>query len=118
MTAVLTETAAWSTRQLAELAGTTIRTVRHYHQIGLLDEPERSRNGYKHYGTSHLARLLQIRRLADLGLPLAQIASLDDAGHCPADLLRNLDRDLSEHIERLQRARSELAALIENLGSI
>src|SRR5689334_4999697 len=91
------DAAAWSTRQLAELAGTTIRTVRHYHQIGLLAEPERSRNGYKHYGTSHLARLLQIRRLADLGMPLSQIASLGDPSRCPADLLRDLDRDLGEH---------------------
>lgn len=27
------------------LTGTTIRAVRHYHQIGLLDEPERRANG-------------------------------------------------------------------------
>ena len=31
----------WSTREVAQLAGTTLRTVRHYHEIGLLDEPER-----------------------------------------------------------------------------
>jgi len=30
---------AWSTRELAELAGTSVKTVRHYHQLGLLDEP-------------------------------------------------------------------------------
>ena len=29
----------WSTRELAELAGTTVKAVRHYHEIGLLDEP-------------------------------------------------------------------------------
>ena len=27
--------------QLASYAGVTVRTVRHYHQIGLLAEPER-----------------------------------------------------------------------------
>ena len=32
---------AWSTRQLAELAGTSLRAVRHYHDVGLLPEPER-----------------------------------------------------------------------------
>lgn len=30
---------------LARLAGTTVRTLRHYHQIGLLDEPRRSAGG-------------------------------------------------------------------------
>jgi hypothetical protein len=30
---------AWSTRELAELAGTTLRAVRHYHEVGLLAEP-------------------------------------------------------------------------------
>jgi DNA-binding transcriptional MerR regulator len=45
---------AWSTRELAELAGTTVNTVRHYHRIGLLDEPERRNNGYKEYGVPHL----------------------------------------------------------------
>jgi hypothetical protein len=35
---------AWSTRETAELAGTTVRAVRHYHQIGLLDELARRRH--------------------------------------------------------------------------
>ena len=41
---------AWSTRELAGLAGTTVNTIRHYHRLGLLDEPERRYNGYKQYG--------------------------------------------------------------------
>ena len=61
---------AWSTRQLAELTGTTLRTVRHYHEVGLLAEPERRANGYKQYGVAHLVRLLRIKRLTDLGLSL------------------------------------------------
>jgi DNA-binding transcriptional MerR regulator len=36
---------AWSTRQVAELAGTTVKAVRHYHKVGLLNEPERGANG-------------------------------------------------------------------------
>lgn len=57
---------AWRTRELAELAGTTLKTVRYYHRIGLLDEPERAANGYKRHHTKHLIRLLRIRRLVDL----------------------------------------------------
>lgn len=54
---------AWSTRELAEMAGTTVKSVRLYHQRGLLEEPERSPNGYKKYEVRHLVDLLRIRRL-------------------------------------------------------
>ncbi|MGH9061940.1 MAG: MerR family transcriptional regulator, partial [Acidimicrobiales bacterium] len=63
---------AWSTRQLAELAGTSLRTVRHYHDVGLLAEPERRATGYKRYGVAHLVRLLRIKPLTDIGFSLAQ----------------------------------------------
>ncbi|MFC8801557.1 MerR family transcriptional regulator [Promicromonospora sp. NPDC057138] len=105
---------AWSTRQIAELAGTTINTVRHYHEAGLLEEPERRSNGYKQYGVPHLLRLLQIRRLRDLGVPLAQIESLGRADEDPAEALRVLDAELEVTIERLQRARSELALILRH----
>ena len=68
----------WSTSELARLAGATVNTVRHYHKLGLLTEPERMSNGYKQYGASHLLRLHQIRRMRELGIPLADIGAVDD----------------------------------------
>ncbi|WP_224391194.1 MerR family transcriptional regulator [Pseudonocardia sp. ICBG1293] len=53
----------WSPSRLAELAGTSRRAVRHYHELGLLPEPERRSNGYQYYGVDHLVRLIRIRRL-------------------------------------------------------
>ncbi|MFF6962611.1 hypothetical protein [Streptomyces anthocyanicus] len=35
---------AWRSRQLAELAGTTVGAVRHYPDAGLLEEPPRRAN--------------------------------------------------------------------------
>lgn len=105
---------AWSTRQLAELAGTTLKTVRHYHAIGLLPEPERRRNGYKQYGAAHLVRLLRIRRLVDLGIPLARIGEMIEDPGSGTDALRALDAELGEQIARLQRARDEVAAIVEH----
>lgn len=102
-------TVAWSTRQLAELAGTSVRAVRHYHDVGLLAEPERRPNGYKNYGTPHLTRLLRVKRLAGLGFSLAQIAKMGEAAEPPEQSLRALDADLAATIERLQRVRAELA---------
>lgn len=104
----------WSTRELAERAGTTVNTIRHYHRIGLLDEPERRHNGYKQYTVRHLVSLLRIRRLTELGVPLSRIG---DVSSCPDDapeVLRRLDGELQESIERLKKARVEIAAILND----
>lgn len=104
---------AWSTREVADLAGTTVNTVRHYHRAGLLEQPKRMSNGYKQYGARHLVRLLQIRRLRDLGVPLAQIESVGFSDETPTAALLSIDADLAVSIERLQRARAEIRAVLE-----
>jgi DNA-binding transcriptional MerR regulator len=103
---------AWSTREIAELAGTSLRAVRHYHEVGLLEEPERRANGYKKYGVAHLVRVLRIKRLTDLGFSLTQIAAMGDAADHPEEALRALDAELAGTIERLQRARVELGVIL------
>lgn len=105
---------AWSTREIAELAGTSLRAVRHYHEVGLLPEPERRSNGYKQYGVAHLVRLLRIKRLVDLGFPLARIADLGEDDQYPTDALRTVDAELGATIERLQRARMELGLILRH----
>ncbi|GAA1490458.1 MerR family transcriptional regulator [Brachybacterium sacelli] len=104
----------WSTRQLAELARTSVNTVRHYHKVGLLPEPERAANGYKLYRAAHLIRLLQITRLSELGIPLAQIAAVDRDDPDARDQLRRVDAELEESIARLTRARADLAQVLEH----
>ncbi|MET9550384.1 MerR family transcriptional regulator [Streptomyces sp. NPDC006627] len=110
---------AWSTREMAVLAGTSLRAVRHYHAIGLLDEPERRSNGYKQYGVSHLVRLLRIKRLAALGFSLSQIADMRDGPGSDPDPrdLRALDEELAAAIERLQHARAEVGALMRRTAT-
>ncbi|GAA1197285.1 MerR family transcriptional regulator [Pseudonocardia alaniniphila] len=104
---------AWSTREIAELAGTSLRAVRHYHEVGLLPEPERLANGYKQYGVTHLVRLLRIKRLVDLGFSLSRIAALGDDDDHPEKALRTLDAELAATIERLQRVRVELGLILK-----
>ena len=102
----------WSTRELAELTGTTLKTVRHYHRIGLLAEPERAANGYKRYRIEHLVRLLRIRRLVDLGVPLSDIPTVEESNESAEQTLRALDAELKASIERQQRMRDELARIL------
>lgn len=104
----------WSTKEVADLAGTTLKSVRHYHEVGLLDEPVRKPNGYKQYGVVHLVRLVQIKRLTDLGFSLAQIAAMGQSRDHPAEALQTLDAELAATIDRLQRARVELAAIMRD----
>jgi len=104
---------AWSTREIADLAGTSLRAVRHYHEVGLLDEPERHGNGYKQYGVAHLVRVLRIKRLTDLGFSLAQITAMGDTEDHPEQALRTLDAELAATIERLQRVRVELGVILD-----
>ncbi|GEK80197.1 helix-turn-helix domain-containing protein [Agrococcus baldri] len=104
---------AWSTRELAELAGTTVNTVRHYHRLGLLPEPERRVNNYKQYGVSDLVRLLRIRRLVDLGVPLGQIDDVSHGGDSTPDALRAVDADLAGRIAHLQQARADIALILQ-----
>lgn len=101
----------WSTKQLADLAGTTVRAVRHYHHVGLLDEPLRQSNGYKQYGVEHLLRLVRIKRLSELGFSLQQIAEMGDAQTLTGDAVRALDAELAESIARMQQVRDELAEM-------
>ncbi|ROR80080.1 DNA-binding transcriptional regulator, MerR family [Plantibacter flavus] len=95
---------------LARLAGVSVRTLRHYHQIGLLPEPERSANGYRDYAASDLVRVLRVRRLADLGVPLARIDPSADL----EDELTRLDEQYAEQIEELQVRRDMISALREH----
>ncbi|KJQ52683.1 MerR family transcriptional regulator [Microbacterium sp. SA39] len=107
------DTVAWSTRELADLAGTTLNTVRHYHSLGLLDTPERNRNGYKQYQVTHLVQLLQVRRIAELGVPLSKLAAArSDSTGLRAEL-RQVDAAVAAEIERLCRARSDIAAILD-----
>lgn len=104
----------WSTRELAELASTTVNTIRHYHRTGLLEEPERRLNGYKQYGVDHLVRLLRIRRLAELGVPLSKVGPLSDGGESMREVLPQIDAELAERIESLQQARADIATILHD----
>ncbi|MEV0647569.1 MerR family transcriptional regulator [Phytomonospora sp. NPDC050363] len=65
--------------QAAAFAGVTIKTVRHYHRLGLVGEPIRDSSGYRRYGSAELLRLVQVRTLAEAGVPLAEVGAMLDA---------------------------------------
>ncbi|SFE00407.1 DNA-binding transcriptional regulator, MerR family [Actinopolyspora alba] len=91
--------------QAATFTGVTVKTVRHYHKLGLLEEPPRDRSGYRRYKSDELLRLVQIRTLAAAGVPLAEVGAVLDAdveqfGAAIADVRRRLTEQITELIAR------------------
>ena len=98
--------------QLASYAGVSIRAVRHYHQIGLLQEPKRDASGYRTYDAVAVVRLIRIRTLAQAGVPLARVRELLDADpQTFAAATTEIDRQLRAQIRVLQEHRRRIAQL-------
>ncbi len=98
--------------QAAAFVGVTVKTVRHYHRHGLVDEPERDGSGYRRYGSGELLRLVQVRTLAAAGVPLAEIGPLLDADADDfATTLADVERRLTERIADLTARRDTLHRL-------
>ncbi|MCP2262297.1 DNA-binding transcriptional regulator, MerR family [Streptoalloteichus tenebrarius] len=97
--------------ELAKRAGTTVRAVRHYHAQGLLAEPPRDHSGYRRYGAAALVRLIRIRRLRDLGLPLERVRELLDGPGSLDEALDALDAELAARQREIARQRRRLAEL-------
>ncbi|GAA2690762.1 MerR family transcriptional regulator [Nonomuraea recticatena] len=98
--------------QLADYAGVTIKAIRHYHERGLLTEPDRDSSGYRRYTAEDAITLVKIRTLAHAGVPLARIRDLLDADpETLTSAIAEIDQDLEDRIARLGRTRDQLAQL-------
>ncbi|GAA5185219.1 MerR family transcriptional regulator [Rugosimonospora acidiphila] len=98
--------------QAAAFVGVTIKTVRHYHRLGLVQEPRRDGSGYRRYGSADLLRLVQVRTLAGAGVPLVEIGDLLDADpERFAAALDDVHHRLTERIEDLIARRDTLHRL-------
>ncbi len=62
----------FSLDELCTLTTLSVRTVRYYIQIGLLDRPEGEKRG-AHYLERHLDQLLRIKQLSEAGISLERI---------------------------------------------
>ena len=100
----------WSIQQIAKLAGTTSRTLRHYGDIGLLAPSSVGHNGYRYYDQNALVRLQRILLLRELGLGLPQIA---DAMQRESDEVPALEA----HLAWLRQEQDRLARQIASVES-
>ncbi|MHC9045221.1 MerR family transcriptional regulator [Microbacterium saperdae] len=113
--------ADWSIQEIAQLAGTTSRTLRHYDDIGLLPPTRIAHNGYRHYDAQALVRLQRILLLRQLGLGLPQIADVlgpstgSEARAAEASALETHLALLREEQDRLRRQIASVESTIDAL---
>lgn len=110
--------------ELAERTGLSIRTLRHYDEIGLLRPSARSEGGFRLYTADDESRLLLIRRMKPLGYSLEQMGELLavvdglDADPADATLGARLDDIRAEAVLRRDDLRRKLAAAEEFVAQL
>jgi hypothetical protein len=73
--------------QISALTDLPLRTIRYYIQLGLVDRHEGDRK-HARYTQKHLDQLLQVRAMADQGMPLERIKQLINGITTPLPLLK------------------------------
>lgn len=106
-------TTALSIGDFSRMTQLSVKTLRHYHDVGLL-EPHRvdAVTGYRYYSTDQVATAQVIRRLRDLDMPLADVRAVLIAA--PAD--RNAL--ISGHLARLENQLAATRSAVESLRAI
>jgi MerR family copper efflux transcriptional regulator len=109
-----------TTRAVCLAAGATRGMLRLYERDRLIEAPQRSAAGYRHYPPDTVARLLAIRALKEIGFSLREIALLlaeRDHGALDPTRLRAMARDqvaaIDARIARLQLVRRYLKTVAE-----
>lgn len=96
-------------KEVARIAGVSVRALHHYDEIGLLPPSGRTGAGYRIYGDDDLLRLQQILVGRELGMPLEAIKRfLDDPSF---DRRAALERQRKDLAARAQRTAAMLRAV-------
>ena len=112
--------------QVARLTGINAKAIRYYESIGLLPPPPRSSNQYRRYAMADVNRLILLRRIRYLGVPLIEAKSLLQGAtearrsQVQHDLLRLVQVRLAaidQEIAELRLLREELEQYQHTLAS-
>jgi DNA-binding transcriptional MerR regulator len=105
----------WSVREIARLAGTTRRTLRHYHALGLVVPSRIGANGYRYYDAEALVRLQRVLLLRQLGLGLPEIGRVLAGQRDDLAALRAHRAWLAEEQQRVARQLASVERTITEL---
>ena len=103
--------------ELADKTGLSLRTIRHYDEIGLLKASGRTEGGFRLYTQEDHARLILIRRMKPLGFSLEEMMALlkiidtlqgGVAGSDNPDVRVELNTFIAQAVERRQELQDQL----------
>jgi len=108
----------YSTGELAEACGVSVRTVQYYDEKGLLPPADTSEGGRRIYTDADVAKLRKILLLKSLGLQLVAIRGVlesNASGQVLQDILQEQDRKLEAEVAKRQAARETIALMTRGL---
>ena len=110
-----TRTDDWSIQEIARIANTTSRTLRHYDEVGLVPPTRVGDNGYRYYDRAALVRLQRVLMLREMGLGIPAIAEMladqvDDVTALESHLVW-----LQESQDRISRQLASVRKTIDHL---
>lgn len=100
----------------AKMTYLSIKSLRRYHEMGLLVPAEvDTASGYRYYDSSQVATGQVIRRFRDLGMPLDQVRAMLSAPDTAArnDVIVAHLREMESALQQTQQTVSSLRALLE-----
>ena len=115
---------ALSSGELADLAGVSRDTLRHYERKGVLPRPLRGHNAYRQYPPEALQRVQLVRRALSVGFTLdelAKVLKVRDAGGAPCEEVRRLAAqkllNVQDQLRELTELRDELQKTLRDWDS-
>jgi DNA-binding transcriptional MerR regulator/effector-binding domain-containing protein len=103
-----------SVGRFATITHLSVKTLRHYHQVGLLEPAEVDpETGYRYYTLDQLPTAQLIRRLRDLRMPVADVGAV-----LVANSATERDGLISAHIDRLESELANTQAALTSLRAL
>lgn len=107
--------------KLAKELGISVETIRFYERRGLISQPEKPFNGYRHYPDETLKRIRFIKRIQELGFTLEEIIFLLELNDKPCSQVQLLTQDkladIQQKLSDLQRLEIALKTMLSECQS-
>lgn len=103
---------------VAERTGLTVKTLRYYEQVGVVEVADRTPGGYRRYDVGVLERVAFVRSAQAIGLTLGEIREIvafRERGESPCAHVLEV---LETHTAEVERCIRELRHLRRELGSL
>ena len=98
----------YTVKEMSELSGVTVKTLHHYHKLGLLIPARIADNGYRYYSENEVNRLQEILFYRNLDFSLKEIRSLLENNRSRLEILE-------EQRNMLQVKKQKLDIILDTL---